>query len=204
MGSSFLTTINVGLALYCLIVFFKSVVQFGLPNRPSRFTLYLVMLCAVFYFSMKAVAGLSYLSPLDYLHWRPLPIVAGGLGLLLQVITTVGKFSHIQQKIISRVPLIGGLLVFSLLPIYAEQIFVLCILASVLFLTVSVGKVRYQKRMLMKMSLFLGVSFALTLVNSYVTYVVSELLLFPSLFYFFVFEQGCGVSTLVDKFVSEN
>jgi hypothetical protein len=204
MGSSFLTTINVVLALYSLIVFFKSLIQFGLPNHPARFTLYLVSLCAVAYFAMKALAGLGYISPIDYLRWRTIPVVGSGLGILLQVVTSVGNFSRIQQKMFSRIPLIGALLVFAFFPPFADHFFGLCILATVLFLSVSVGKARYQKRILFKMTLFLVLSLLLTLMNFYWTYVVGELLLFPALFYFFIFEQSYGVAAMMERHAVEN
>lgn len=204
MGSSFLTTINVVLALYSLIVFLKSVIQFGLPNHPARFTLYLVLLCAVAYFSMKALAGMGQLSPLHYLHWRPIPIVAGGFGLLLQVVVSVGHFSRIQQKIISRIPLLAGIAVFAFLPGFADHFFAGCIIAMTLFLSVSVGKARYQKRMLVKMTLFLVLSFLTSLIDNYWTFVIAESFLLPAIFYFFIFEQSCGVSALVESQTAEN
>ena len=116
MGSSFLTTINVGLSLYSIILFLKSVIQFGLPNHPARFLLYLVSLCACVFFTLKALTGLGYISPIDFLRWRALPMVAGSLAMLLQVITTVGQFSMIQQKVISRIPLMAALLVYAFFP----------------------------------------------------------------------------------------
>jgi hypothetical protein len=204
MGSSFLTTINVALGLYSVIIFFKMIIQFGLPNHPAKFTLYLVCLCVASSFAMKSLAGLGYLSPVDYLKWRAFPLVAGSLGLLLQVVISVGQFSHIQQKIISRIPLIGALLVFAFFPSEADKFYGACMLVIVLFLSISVGKARYQKRMLFKMLLFLLLSFLFILANNYWTYIIGEIFLFPALFYFFIFEQSCGVSALVDKFVSEN
>lgn len=199
MGSSFLTIINALLALYSVIVFFKIIIQFGLPNHPGRFTLYLVSLCAAAFFSMKALTGLALMSPMDYLRWRSLPIVTGGLGLLLQIVTSVGQFSVIQQKVISRIPLMAALLVWFFFPAKAEFFFGMCILASVLFLTVSVGKARYQKRMFFKMSFFLGIASLLHLTENYWTYVLGDIFLFPALFYFFIIQQSYGVTAMVER-----
>lgn len=201
MGSSFLTAINVGLSLYSLVLFVKAVVQFGLPNHPARFTLYLVSLCASAYFTLTALAGLGLISPFDYLRWRSIPIVAGSLGLLLQVIMMVGNFSRIQQKVFSRVPLMVALLFFAFFQSKADLFFGICILASVLFLSISVGKVRYQKRMFFKMSLFISFFAVLTQVGNYWAYNLGELFLFPALFYFFIFQQSYGVSALVESHV---
>jgi hypothetical protein len=199
MGSIFLTAINVVLGLYCVIIFIKNIIQFGLPNHPGRFTLYLVTLCVTAFFVMKAMADLSMINPFFYMRWRALPLVAGSLGLLLQVITIVGQFSHIQQKIISRIPLMGALLFFVFFWEYADWFFSVSVLVAVLFLSISVGKARYQKRMLVKMCLFLGLFGLFRLFNVFSLYVVGELFLFPALFYFFIFEQSYGISALVEE-----
>lgn len=203
MGSSFLTTINVLLGLYCVLIFLKMVVQFGLPNHPARFTLYLVTLCAAVFFSMKALAGLGFLAPVYYMQWKSLPLVAGSIGLLLQVITTLGQLTVIQQKVFSRIPLLAAVIVYSLFSSKANYFFGFCILASAVFLSVSVGKARYQKRMFFKMVLFLSLFGLSTLFNHYWLYVTGELFLFPALFYFSIFQKTFGISALVDDFQSE-
>lgn len=199
MGSTFLTAINVVLGLYCVIIFIKSVVQFGLPNQPARFTLYLMLMCATTYFVMRALVDLSLMNPFYFLKWRTLPLVAGSLGLILQAITVVGRFGQIQQKIISRIPLMGAILIFAFFSQYADWFFGISVLVAVLFLSVSVGKVRYQKRMLIKMGLFLGIVGLFRLINHFSFYVVGELFLFPALFYFFIFEQSYGVSAVMEE-----
>lgn len=204
MGSSFLTTINVGLSLYSIILFLKSIIQFGLPNHPARFLLYLVSLCACAFFTMKALTDLGYVSPMDFIRLRALPMVAGSLALLLQVITTVGQFSMIQQKVISRIPLMAALLVFAFFPTHADKFFGVCILAGVLFYSVSVGKARYQKRMFFKMAFFLSVTFLLAMINIFWVYIIGQLFLFFCLFYFYIFQQTFGITALVEKFQAEN
>ena len=204
MGSSFLTTINLALGLYSIVLFMKLVIQFGLPNHPVRFTMYIVSLCATAFFTMKGLVGIGIIPPVDYMKFRILPMVIGSLALLLQVITSIGQFSLIQQKIVSRMPLIAGLMVFAFFPQKAELFFCICLLAATLFLSVSVGKARYQKRMFFKMVLFLGLFGGALLINQYWVYVLAELLLFPGLFYFFIFQQTFGVSALVEQFQSED
>lgn len=203
MGSSFLTAINLVLAIYCVIMFVKMLIQFGLPNHPGRFILYLVSLCVTSYFVIKAATDLSLVDPLKFMRWRALPLVAGGLGLLLQVITCVGQFSLIQQKIISRIPLMAALLALAFFDAYADYFLIGSLLATVLFLSISVGKARYQKRMLFKMNLFLGFVWV-GILTTYSAYVVTQLFLFPALFYFFIFQQSYGVSTIIDRHQDEN
>lgn len=204
MGSYFLTTINVLLALYCVVAFIKMVVQFGLPNHPARFTLYLISLCVTAYFSLKAATGLGFLAPVYYLQWRSFPLVAGSIGLLLQVITILGQMGILQQKIFSRMPLLGGLIVFAFFSVYTEVFVGFSLALATLFLSVSVGKARYQKRNFFKMVFFLSLFGASTLVNDYWVYALGELFLFPALFYFFIFQKTFGINAMVNEFQAEN
>lgn len=204
MGSSFLTTIYLGLALYSVILFIKLVVQFGLPNHPSRFTMYLVSLSATSYFCMKALTSIGVVPPFAFINWGVIPLIAGSLALLLQVITIVGRFSYNQQKNISRMPVMASLVVFAFFPDKAYFLFALCIIACGIFLTVSVGKAIYQKRVFFKLSVFLLMFGALSIVNYYPLYVAGQLLLFPCLFYFFIFQQTFGISAMVEQFQSES
>ena len=200
MDSSFLTWVNVGLGLYSGISVLKMIIQFGLPNHPARFTLYLVCLCAAVYFGMQALTGLGLFSPLHYLKWRTLPLMVGGLGLLLQAMTTSGQLSLIQQRVVSRIPLIGALLVFFFFPANAEIVFGSCILAGAAFLTFIGKRARYQMRMFLKMAFFLGIYGILVNLGQYWTYVIGEMVLFVALFYFYIFEQTFGVSSLVEGY----
>lgn len=204
MGSYFLTTVNVLLALYCVAAFIKMIVQFGLPNHPARFMLYLVTLSVTAYFSLKAATGLGLIAPVYYLQWRSFPLVAGSIGLLLQIITILGQMGIFQQKIFSRMPLLGGLIVFSFFSMYADVLVAISLILSTLFLTVSVGKARYQKRMFFKMVLFLSLFGLCTLVNQYWVYALGELFLLPALFYFFIFQKTFGITAMVDEFQAES
>lgn len=204
MGSSFLTAINLALGLYCLIQFLKTIIQFGLPNHPGRFTLYLVTLSVSAFFSMKALVDLNLFQPFLYVRWRTLPLITASLGIILQVITLVGHFSYIQQKIISRLPLMGALLFFAFFWEYAEWFAAFSLMASFLFLTISVGKARYQKRTFIKMCLFFGLFLGFKFINDFWAYILGELFLFPALFYFFIFQQSYGVSTLAHEWSEDS
>ncbi len=200
MDSSFLTWLYVGLGLYSEISFFKMLIQFGLPNHPARFTCYLITLCAATYFCAQAAVDLSLISPFVWLKWRPLPLVAGGLSLLLQVTLLIGRFSLIQQKVISRLPMIGGLLCFAFFPNKADYFFGVTILLGVIFLSISVGKARFQKRLFIKMAFFLGLFLGFKLLNIYWLYVAGSFCLFFALFYFLLFEQSIAISSKIDDF----
>jgi hypothetical protein len=198
MDSSFLTWVNVGLGLYSVIHFLKLIIQFGLPDNPSRFTLYLVSFCVTFFFCTKASVDLGLVSPWFWMRWRSLPIVAGSVALLLQVIMTIGKFTTIQQKVVSRLPLIAGLLCFAFFPEYADRFLTLAILSACLFFGLSAGKARLQKRLFYKMAFSLGLYAAASLIGPYWLVVVSEFFIAVGLFYFFLFENTFGVSALIE------
>jgi hypothetical protein len=202
MDSSFLTVLHVCLGFFTLIFFFKMLIQFGLPNHPARFVSYLVGLSSVVYFCGLAMTTLNFISPWDWMRWRPLPLVAGSLCLLFQVIATIGNFSLIQQKTMSRLPLMGALVCFAIFPQQAEFFLAAFLLAGVAILTISVGKARYQKRLYYKMCFFLALYFLGKQSGIYLVHVWVETLLFLVLFYLFIFQQSFAISALVDDFKS--
>ena len=203
MDSSFLTLVNVALGLFAIYSLVKLIIRFGLPNHPARLTIYLVSFCAAIYFGMKAAVALGMVPPFVWLRWRTLPLVAGSLALLLQVFSTVGRISHLQQKVISRLPLIAGLLFFAFFPAYADYFFMATVVIGGIFLSISVGKSRHQKRLYAKMSLFLGLFVLFSLTNIYWLFVVGDALLIGAMFYFFLFEESIGVKALIEDFSNE-
>jgi hypothetical protein len=200
MDSSFLTWLNVGLALYSGISFFKMLIQFGLPNHPARFTCYLIALCSVSYFGFQAAVDLHWFSPVVWMKWRTLPLVAGGLSLLLQVIMLIGQFSFIQQKVLSRMPVIAGLLCFAFFPDKAEIFLAFTLVLGSAFLSISVGKARLQKRLYLKMALFMLLFFLFKISGIFIVYLVGTGFLFFALFYFFLFEQSIAINSMIDDF----
>jgi hypothetical protein len=197
MGSSFLNAINLGLGLFCVIHSFKICVQFGLPNRPARFILLLVSLCLSMFFVMRALVDIHLIDPVLYLKWRPFPMTAGVLGLLVQVISFLGRYGHIQQKVLSRIPVIGALFVFYFFQNHVEEFFVGCFFIGVSFFILSKKNALYQKRMLVKMMFFFILSVLFDYFDLYWLNILGRLFLFPALFYFFIFEQSLGISALV-------
>ena len=203
MDSSFLTLVNVALGLFAIYSTVKLIIRFGLPNHPGRLTIYLVTFCAAIYFGMKAAVVLGVVPPFAWLRWRTLPLVAGSLALLLQVFSIIGRISHLQQKVISRLPLIAGLLFFAFFPAYADYFFMGTIVISGGFLSISVGKSRHQKRLYAKMTLFLVLFLFFSMTNIYWLYVIGEAFLLGALFYFYLFEESIGVKALIEDYSNE-
>ncbi len=198
MHSSFLILVNAGLALYSSVLFLKLITQFGLPNHPARFTAYIISLCASAFFVMDSLAEFSVIGPMELMKWRALPLVCGSLGILFQAMLLSHKLTFIQQKVISRIPLMAGLVCFSFFPSKADIFAAASIVAGGIFLSVSVGKARYQKRLFMKMIFFLLVTYLCRLPGNSWVIVLSQCFLYFAVFYFFLFEHTFGISALVE------
>jgi hypothetical protein len=199
MDSSFLTLVNVALGLFAIYSLVKLILRFGLPNHPARLTIYIVCFCAAIYFGMKAAVGLGLVPPFAWLRWRTLPLVTGSLALLLQVFSTIGQISQLQQKVISRLPLMAGLLFFAFFPAWADYFFIGTVTVGGAFLSISVGKARHQKRMYGKMVIFLFLFKCLSLIEVYWVFVIADAFLLGAMFYFFLFEESLGVKALVEE-----
>lgn len=200
MDSSFLVGIHVSLGLFACILFLKLLVQFGLPNHPSRFVAYTVGLCVSTYFVGLSAMDLGFLAPWTWMHWRSLPLIAGSLCLLVQTMMLVGNFSVFQQKIFSRIPLMVALLGFAFFPSYADQTCCLFLGIGGILLLSSKKHARYQKRLFLKMVFMFCLYLGLTFINWYSVFVIGQLFLFFTVFYLFLFEHTFGLAALVDDF----
>lgn len=199
MDSSFLTGLHIILSVVTTVFFLKLLIQFGLPNHPTRLFAYIVGLCTTSYFVGLSCVDFGVVSPLSWQRWRVLPLVAGSLCLLLQTILLLGQFSLIQQKVFSRIPLMAALLGFAFFYPYADYFTIAFILIGSLILIISVQKARLQKRLYLKMTLM----FLLFLVSGLLPYVavpVSGIFLLLMLFYLFQFEHLSGISAMMDDF----
>jgi len=200
MDSSFLTGIHIVLALLACILFFKMILQFGLPNHPARFVSYVVGLCIASYFCALAATDLGFLSPWTWMKWRALPLIAGSLCLLFQTIMLVGSFGVIQQKVISRLPLIAALICFAFFSDYADTFTCWFMIIGGIFLVISRNKARYQKRLFLKMLILFLIHLGLNYTNYYLSYVLGQILLFFVIFYAFIFEHSFNIAAMVDDF----
>ena len=200
MDSSFLSGLHISLGLFACILFIKMIIQFGVPNHPARFVSYLVGLCTAGYFTGLALTDLSLVNPWLWMKWRCIPLIAGTMCLLLQTIMLAGNFSVIQQKVISRLPIMAAVLCFAFFPSSADLVASCFLLAGGLFLIISVKKARYQKRLYLKMLLMFVIQLGLNYVNVYWAYVIGQLFLLIAVFYIFLFEQSFGLMGLVDDF----
>ena len=200
MDSSFLTGIHIGLGLFACILFLKLVIQFGLPNHPARFVSYVVGLCVAAYFVGLGLTDLNIIPPWDWVRWRALPLIAGSLCLLFQTIVLVGNFSLLQQKVMSRLPIIASLICFAFFAVYADAFMSSFLIIGGVFLIILVNKARHQTRLYVKMLLMFSIHLGLSYLDQYWAYVSSQVFLFFVIFYVFLFEHSFGVAAMVDDF----
>jgi hypothetical protein len=200
MDSSFLTGIHIVLGLIACFLFLKMIIQFGLPNHPACFVSYVVGLCAFLYFCGLAATDLGFLSPWLWMKWRALPLIAGSLCLLFQTIMLTGTFTLIQQKVVSRLPLMAALICFAFFSDHADGFASWFIIIGGLFLIISVKKARYQKRLYLKMLLMFLIHVGFNYSNYYLTYVVGQIVLIFFVMYLFIFEHSFGIAAMMDDF----
>jgi hypothetical protein len=198
MNSSFLTGLHIGLSLFACLLFIKMIIQFGLPNHPGRFISYLVCLSVCTYFVGRSLTDLNFYSPLAWIRWRSFPLIAGSLCLLLQTIMLIGSFSLIQQKIVSRIPLMASIIGFAFFGEFADALATLFIMTGGIFLIVSVKKARHQKRLYLKMMLMFLIYLGLGRLPFFGTRILGEFFLCFTVFYIFLFEHSFGIAALID------
>jgi hypothetical protein len=161
--------------------------------------MYLVNLCVTTLLVMQSLTDFQLLSPWHFMNLRAFPLVIGSLALLMEVTSVIGHLTQFRQRVLSRIPLIAGLVSATIFNPYADKIASALVCISVLFLIVSVRQVRYQKRAMVKMSLFLGLFILCKSSQYFEIYVIGVLFLFPVLFYLFIFQQSFGILALVEE-----
>lgn len=200
MDSSFLTLVNVALSAYSIFIFLRFVLVFGRPNRPILIMAYLGLICAASYFTSQAAANLGFMYIWNWEKWRALPLMTGGFCLFFQTITMVGTFTPMQLKVITRVPIMASLLCLFFFPSLGAVLFAVTIVAGCIFLSVMLGKARYQKRQYFKMVLFIALFVLIKQIDSQWALACANVSLMFALFYFSIFEQSFGVASKVERY----
>jgi hypothetical protein len=154
MGSFFLSVTNLGLSFYCIFSFLKFMVQFGLPYHPLNLLVSIVLLSVTSFFSVKALLDFGLYSDVNAL-WTEIALISGSLGFLIQVILLSLNLNIFLEKILSRIPIIVAILAYSFFRDSTKWFFMGSILISVFVILFFVKNARYEKRILIKMVLFL-------------------------------------------------
>jgi hypothetical protein len=199
MDSSFNNALEIMVAVFAVFAFLKLMIQFGLPRHPLRFLMFLVSLSLIFWICGDTLATCRLISMDQWIRWRSLPLVTTGVGLLIEAISIVGNFGHLQQKVISRIPLIASLVCFAIFPQKSFPFFVLSVCVGFCLLLVAKDKARYQFRLYGKMLICLVFATSLRSCNLVMTEIFSYVFFFVMLIYFFRLQQSFGISALIDE-----
>jgi len=199
MDSSFNNALEIVLAVFAVLAFLKLMIQFGLPRHPLRFLIFMVSLSLIFWLCGDTAATFKVISMNQWLRWRALPLVVTGVGLLIEAISIIGNLGYLQQKVISRIPLIASLVCFAIFPQKSFLFFVLSICVGFCLLLIGKDKARYQFRLYGKMLICLILGISLKPYNLVMTGIFSYVFFFGMLVYFFLLQQSFGISALIDE-----
>ena len=121
--------------------------------------------------------------------WISIPQMIVGFGLLVQVLSLLKHLSQTHKKILTRLPLIGAILVNYFSKEWVEELFFAAISIGFLLLMFLLKEECYRRRQYFKMIMFLVAVAGLRSVNISQINILSEIFLIPSLFYFFILQQ---------------
>lgn len=197
MDSSFLIGIHFCMLFVSLVLFFKLIIQFGLPNHPKRFVSYALSFLVTLYLAGQFSADLGMVNPWFWMKWRALPLVAGSLFLLFQTIMLLGSVSFLQQKVMSRIPVLVSIMIFGFFSELADIFTVVFVSVSALVLLIPKIQSRHMKQIYFKFLLFSGLAWIMELTN-YNLYLVGQVFGFFSLFYLFNFQHCFNINGLID------
>lgn len=202
MNSSFLLVIHFALSFYTLAIFLKSLFQFGLSNIYRKFFNYFLNLLLALYFGLFFVADLGFFIRNSLFKLQHLLIIMGSVSFMIQSLSYIHRTSKIKSRTLVRLPLLGGLLVWTFFLDHIVMIKDITLVLFFLYTTWLITKQalsRYLKRALFKMCFFSLLSFLSSQVYFLKEAYFHFILLFPALFYFYLYQHVLGISQLIDE-----
>jgi hypothetical protein len=190
MDSAFLTlqlTLEGSLFLFAFVLFIKLIVQYGGPTRPLKTLSYLTSASVVLFLGFNFFMSLGLVEYSLWLKARPILLATAASGIFIEAVLITEDFPNRQEKFIAKIPLLIGFLIFTAFPQYVEFLSTLLVLGGGWVLYRSPGRLRYQKRIFVKLLIFL----ALSALTSWFGFFV--------LFYFFLFQQTFGLMSLLER-----
>jgi hypothetical protein len=200
MGSSFLTVLHSGLALFAGLAFFKLIIQYGRPNHPLKVISYLTTFAVFLLILGDPLADLGFISAWDWIKWQTLPLMASCFGLIFEIIMVLGGFNQLQQKIMTRLPLLAALLGYTFLKEHLQIIIPVTLILCLFLLIFSTKNLAFFRRVFIKMTIMLGLSSLLLNYGAWNFQWLRAILLYFSFFYFYLYQQGLAAISLVDSF----
>ncbi len=155
MDSSFLIWPSFVLGLFSLLLFGKMLFQFGTPKHPLKFFAYTITLSWTLLWVGASLVQVDIIDMMTWERMRAVFLLWPALGLFMQMVSQLGEFSPVQQRIMTRFPILGSLVALAFMPQWVPYLvgfFLLLVLASFF---VQVGKYRQHKRVFIKFLFFL-------------------------------------------------
>lgn len=158
MDSSFLIWPSFVLGLVSLLLFGKMLIQFGLPKHPLKFFAYSITLSWTLLWIGASLVQLDVMDMNTWTRWKAVFLLWPALGLLMEMISQLGQFSLIQQRLMTRFPIIGSLVALSFMPQWVPFLvgFFLLLVLAIFF--IQVGRFRYHKRLFIKFLFLLAMT----------------------------------------------
>lgn len=192
MDSSFLISLHLGLTLCSVFVFFKQLRVFGVSNQAFKIMSHLSSGSLMAYFVLLSLFDFGFIDAWEWHRYHVIPMIICISSVLLQIIMLIGGTHNKLHKTLTRIPLLLALVVLAWGSKWADQ-FTLVLLALSISLVMFMKSQRFQKRVLLKMYLFL----VLVLVISPWSLLIGELFFLAVIFYFSIFQNAFCIQDLL-------
>lgn len=203
MDSSFLIWPSFVLSLFSLLLLGRMIVQFGLPKHPLKFFAYSIMLSwsCLWIGASLVLVGVMNLELWE--RWKLIFLIWPALGLFMEIISQVLKVSPLQQKIMTRFPILGSLIALAFFPQWVPFIVGIFLLLVLAIFVTQVGKFRYHKRLFMKFLFFVVLSGLSIYLPEVIRPWFLVMLLLPSALYFYLLQDSFCVTAHLEQIASQ-
>ena len=197
MDSSFLIWPSFVLAFFSLLLVGRMVFAFGIPKHPLKFFAYSIMLSWSALWIGASLVQMNVMDLVLWEKWKAVFLLWPALGLLMELISQLGKFSALQQKIMTRFPILGSLIILAFIPQWAPYIVGFFLLLVLAIFSLQVGKFRYHKRLYFKFLFFLVLSvLTIYLPEVFRSWFLMVLLLASTLYFYLLQDTFCVTAQL--------
>lgn len=192
MDSSFLTGLHLVLSFCSFFVFLKQLRVFGISNEGFKIISHLSTGSLVGYFILLSLFDFGILNAWEWHRFHVIPMIIWASSLLIQLIMLSGGRNYQLHKTLTRIPILLSLVMMAWGGQWVYQFtLVLSLLTFVLLFLIK--KQRHQRRILIKMYLFLFLSVGLGFWSLF----ISELFLLGVIYYFSIFQNTFCIQSFI-------
>ena len=202
MDSSFLIWPSFVLGLFSLLLLGKMIFQFGVPKHPLKFFAYSITLSWTLLWVGASLVQLDWIDMLTWERMRSVFLLWPALGLFMEMVSQMGQFSQVQQRLLTRFPIIGSLVALAFMPQWVPFLVGFFLLLVLTIFLIQVGKFRYHKRIFIKFLFFLGLATASAQLPEVFRPWFLLMVLCVAGFYFFLLQQTFCVTAHLEQIES--